>query len=141
MAMNLISEGDALPLTRCAFINRERSEHSEVLRVGSEWLYRLVQSTATGSASEQDLKTSLCSLRSLFKEVFASDLDDQHCVAVGIEPVSLFNCDTIGAHSQVITGKCSDEHHQRRPRQVKIRQQMIHRFESIRRANEDPRVA
>ena len=49
--------------------------------------------------------------------------DDQHCVAVAVEPVSCGNSGRICGQHSLTTGKCGHQHQERRTRQMKIRHQ------------------
>jgi hypothetical protein len=50
------------------------------------------------------------------------DLQNQHRIAVAVEPVPLRDRLAVSLEHALPAGECGDEHKQRRPRQVKVRQ-------------------
>src|SRR5690242_9895257 len=67
-------------------------------------------------------------------------LDDRHRVAVRVEAVAGLDRFAVRAHRQLIARECSDEHDERRAREMEVRDQAIHRAKCIRRTDEEASV-
>jgi len=66
-------------------------------------------------------------------------LQDQHAIAIAVEPVAFADRFPVGPKQKLASDKCTYEHEQSRTRQMKIRQEQINNLESEWRINEDVR--